>query len=566
MKTRKLLFLLSIVLLNGFLVNFLLIPAKAITPSFFYGWESGQTFPFDGSYPIVGSETAKVFSGSYSALVHPASTVYPYSAKVAYYYKTINDSLVDISFQCALNNSFVSGTDTVGLIHVSGPALFEIEVSAFYKAVFAGDFSGNYNNVSLGSLDTNWHNYELILQNTGGVVTTSLWYDGTHEFNVSNSVGASPFSEFDLGIWPALGSVYDFYFDNLAFGSALQASVSVNATNILLGDKINLSSFVSGGTPPYSFEWVFDDHIFNGFNTWVPNVNVTLAPDVGTHTFYIIVIDSVNSTVTSNELTVIVNYSLQCSIKAQSPIVYLGMNIIINSTVTGGRAPYSYNFTWYYSSDSVPLVAGTNVTDPNPTFLANGTGSYFFILKVKDYWNFTATSNTVSVNVIVGSPFIVSIFTNDPTTVYSNQTFSIFISRTGGAFPTSYSWMDNGSYIYLGWDFGNLTAPTFFNLAYNFTNQTLPVGTHNINVQALDSNGVIVITNTITFYVIPFPPSPVAPFLPFHLLLWIVGILMIIAGSLWGISCIRHKDYPPTLLALGFFCMGLILFFAGLYG
>jgi hypothetical protein len=106
----------------------------------------------------------------------------------------------------------------------------------------------------------------------------------------------------------------------------------------------------------------------------------------------------------------------------------------LNSTVTGGLTPYSYQ--WYFNDT---IVQGA--IDRTWNFTPFTAGNYKVYLKVKDALNFNVQSNIVNITVYPQLTVLISP-TSMNMTVGTPQTFTSIVS--GGAQPYTFQWILNG--------------------------------------------------------------------------------------------------------------------------
>jgi hypothetical protein len=116
--------------------------------------------------------------------------------------------------------------------------------------------------------------------------------------------------------------------------------------------------------------------------------------------------------------------------------IYLGQSRTFISNVSGGTAPYSYQ--WYLNDAAV-----TGATSQNWTFTPTLTGHYKIYLNITDALNSKTQSNIVT-DITVYSALTASISPSTVNmTVGMQQTFNSSIS--GGAQPYTYHWYLNGN-------------------------------------------------------------------------------------------------------------------------
>jgi len=207
-----------------------------------------------------------------------------------------------------------------------------------------------------------------------------------------------------------------------------ELSVSINPISAAmnLGDSKTFSSSVSGGTPPYTYQWYLNNSPVPGANasTWVFTPTT-----IGSYTIYLNVTDSVDVTAKSNVALVTVNPPLEVSISPTSYVMDVGQSVTFTSDVSGGTPPYTYQ--WYLNDVPVP-----SAVNPTWAFTPTSPGSYEIYLIVADSSD-PAGSNPVTV--IVNPPPVVSI---SPVSVVmdvgQSQMFNSSVS--GGTPPYTYQW------------------------------------------------------------------------------------------------------------------------------
>jgi PKD repeat protein len=171
----------------------------------------------------------------------------------------------------------------------------------------------------------------------------------------------------------------------------LPLSVSINPTSAVidLGQYVSFTSTVSGGTPPYNYQWYLNGSAVNGANqsSWIFTPSVT-----GYYLVHLNVTDNVGNEAKSNVAQVTVNPPLSVSIQPTSSVIVLGESVDFTSTVSGGTLPYNYQ--WYLNETAV-----SGADDPSWTFTPTSTGYYLVCLKVTDGASAVALSNEAEVTV-----------------------------------------------------------------------------------------------------------------------------------------------------------------------
>ncbi len=221
---------------------------------------------------------------------------------------------------------------------------------------------------------------------------------------------------------------------NVTVNSQISVSASDSAASIDAGQSDLFTSHVSGGTPPYTYEWYVNGGLVSS------QQDLSYAFDSpGTYTVELVVLDSLGES-SSYSLSITVNPDLKASIAVQYPTV--DENITDNITLTaengtpsytytilinGAKASSSSSYSQYftksgvyeitaYVNDSagesvilrstitvrpnptVSIITPTNRTDANVpiefrSILANGTGpySYSWLIAGHTYPNATLT-------------------------------------------------------------------------------------------------------------------------------------------------------------------------------
>jgi len=171
--------------------------------------------------------------------------------------------------------------------------------------------------------------------------------------------------------------------------SPLLVSISPVSALTYFGQSVTFTSTASGGTPPYGYQWYMNDSAVSGANSnsWT----FALQP-IGNYSVYLNVTDSFGSTAKSNEASVTVVPQLTASISPMSASVFVGQPVAFTSTVSGGYAPYSYQ--WYLNENPV-----SGATSNTWTFAPTAGGIYYVYFKVTDAKANTAQSDTARITV-----------------------------------------------------------------------------------------------------------------------------------------------------------------------
>ncbi len=168
-------------------------------------------------------------------------------------------------------------------------------------------------------------------------------------------------------------------------------SVSVSPPSVTMdvGQSKQLTSVLSGGTLPFTYQWYLNGTAMGGAGSG----NYTFAPSSrGRYNFELRVMDNVGVTATSNNAAVIVNDALVVGISPPTASVNVGFSQVFNSTVSGGTAPYSLQ--WCLNDSSV-----SGATASSWVFTATSSGSQTVYLRVTDGAGASAVSAVSNITV-----------------------------------------------------------------------------------------------------------------------------------------------------------------------
>jgi peptidoglycan/xylan/chitin deacetylase (PgdA/CDA1 family) len=169
----------------------------------------------------------------------------------------------------------------------------------------------------------------------------------------------------------------------------LTVSISPVSVNMTVGASQTFSSTVSGGAPPYSYQWYRNGTAVSG----ATSANWTFTPtSAGTYIIYLRVADSNTAIVRSNNATTRVETPMTVTITPTQVKMYVGQSQTFSSSLSGGTAPYSYQ--WYLNDTAVLGATGSTWT-----FTPRSAGNYAIYLNVTDGFGFRVKSNVVDVSV-----------------------------------------------------------------------------------------------------------------------------------------------------------------------
>jgi hypothetical protein len=342
-----------------------------------------------------------------------------------------------------------------------------------------------------GDVYPTWFNDTLV---NLGTIPTKGYVDATVSVTFSNANGAR--MHFDaygsVDPVPPLPSDRNKVTDNplsedatvqfFPLAPPLSVSISPTSATIDLGQSVTFTSTVSGGTPPYTFQWYLNSSAVSGATSSSWAFTPTLK---GYYLVYLIVTDSVAATAQSNTAQITVNQAPTVSISPTSVTIDVGQSKTFTATPQYGTPGYSYQ--WYLNGSAV-----SGATSQTWTFTPSTAAYYLIYCKVTDSVGVTAQSNTATAKVNPSPTVSIS-----PTsvTMYVGQSQSFISSPSGGTQPYTYQWYLNGSAV---------SGATSSSWTFTSTIQAYYL----VYVRITDSVGVTAQSNTATVSVVPKPPGP----------------------------------------------------------
>ncbi|PYB68153.1 hypothetical protein DMB44_05380 [Thermoplasma sp. Kam2015] len=253
---------------------------------------------------------------------------------------------------------------------------------------------------------------------------------------------------------------------------SVSISSSQNPTDV--GKTITLSSSVSGGTSPYSYQWYLNGNAISGATSSTYSVSYSSS---GTYDYYVAVTDAAGYTVDSNTIDETVNTGPTVSASSNVSTADVGYPIEFSATPSGGTSPYTYSW----------IIGGSQVsTSQDFSYTFSSAGSYTVTVTVTDAVGETySASVTVTIN---NNPSVSVSSSQNPTDVGNSVTFTA--SESGGTGSISYAWYVNGA-----------SEGSGSTLSYSFSSS----GSYTIEVVVTDSDGHTA-SYTISEYVFN-PPS-----------------------------------------------------------
>ena len=250
--------------------------------------------------------------------------------------------------------------------------------------------------------------------------------------------------------------------------------------NVYVGKYVEINSIVSGGNPPYTYEWDLDnDSIFDDANT---SIVVMKWEDVGNYSICLHVTDNISENVT---IKTVVNVTIEpLSVEAGGPY-YETQNELIhfNGSASGGIG----NYTWFWDFND-----GNVSTIQNPSHAFSQVKTYIVKLSVTDERNITVNDTAlVYINMPDEEPPIISIESPINAIYYKNRAlFPFFTPFILGAVDINVTAEDIDSSVDRIELYINdllVYSTTSSKLSYNWDEKIF--GKQTISIKAFDSNG-----------------------------------------------------------------------------
>lgn len=195
-----------------------------------------------------------------------------------------------------------------------------------------------------------------------------------------------------------------YHFDSptltITVNPSLSASIASSRSVTDYGQPVTFTSSVSGGTPPYTYQW-FDN---NASVSWATSADWTVSNlSVGTHTIFLEVTDSVgdpaHSVPNASLPEVIWQYSFSTIICIGTPL-NLSISKLTNVTLIDSQQNVSkFHFSWYVNG------VLTNVTTRYFNFFANSPGQFNFTVVFDGIGGIFPGHHSVSVIInVTGTP------------------------------------------------------------------------------------------------------------------------------------------------------------------
>ncbi len=284
----------------------------------------------------------------------------------------------------------------------------------------------------------------------------------------------------------------------------------------------------SGGTPPYSYQWLAsynggaysatDANTLCGASAQSTTCNflTTTSNPIGPYTFVLSESDGATNPVTVNatpQLTVNLNSAMVLSpTTTNTPVIDFGQSLYASDIIpTTGTSPYSYQ--WWYSSDggqfrfldlytshctsAADSVSGgiseTCGVNSNATSPANSVGTYQFMLRITDSAALRPEANSLPVNILINPALTIAAPAASNSSVLIGQDSTLTDTGASGGTPSySYQWFEeaNGTA-----SFTPISGATSLSYVFNTLGLT-QAGNYIFKLQATDSASTPVSVNS----------------------------------------------------------------------
>ena len=175
----------------------------------------------------------------------------------------------------------------------------------------------------------------------------------------------------------------------LTVNAALSVGLLPTNSTLDIDQSKQLAVTIEGGTLPYTFQWYLNDAAASGAtnSTWIFKPTST-----GSYSVSINVTDNLKIAVESNIETITVSPAPSVTISPNNVTFDIGQSHTFTSIVSGGTSPYSYQ--WYLNGTAV-----LGATNSSWTFKPSSSASYVVSVKITDWANATAASNSAQITV-----------------------------------------------------------------------------------------------------------------------------------------------------------------------
>jgi hypothetical protein len=275
---------------------------------------------------------------------------------------------------------------------------------------------------------------------------------------------------------------------------APSVAASPSAWNITAGQTQTFTAQTSGGTTPYSYQWLWETP---GANSYIPistatssvySFSTSASTTLGTYFLILQVTDATGQQATSNTIQLQVNGMLAVTISPSLTSMDLGQSQVFTASASGGTGTLSYQ--WYLNNSPI-----TGQTSPTYTFIASTAGSSFIYVSVTDQSSTPQTTKSNNATITIISPLEASTASAIPSQITQGQTITLSATTaSGGTSPYSYQWLAKAPSATTFTPIIGATTTTY-SLT---TSTTTTTGLWSFTLLTTDARGATAYSNTIT--------------------------------------------------------------------
>ena len=414
----------------------------------FRAYESGGSSPITYNFLVYNSITNTVI-GNYLATSNTyAFQVPPYwTSNSLFYANVVVTDALGLSF-----NSILSSKVTVNsALNIPAPPtrnhdVFDVGQTVTFNAFTSGGTAPYTYNFIIAD------NVLYQDQAASGWISSNSWAVGLALIGgfVSNVVVR------DSASTPIM--VNSIFSSEFRFNPAMTlGKPGLSANTLDYGQSVTITEPISGGTTPYTFNFI----IANAINASVVacsgpvasiNAFVYTPSCLGTLYANVVVTDSADVPVTKNSVnsdTFVVNPVLSTPTKPtiNDTALSIGQNVLISTFETGGSTPYTYNFIISNSTTNAVVASSGPQAGNSFKYTTTAGGTYYANVIIRD-----SATIPVTVNSIYSATFAVANASLNPlppilnaTLLDSGQKVSLVTAITGGIAPYTYNFIISDS-------------------------------------------------------------------------------------------------------------------------
>ena len=219
----------------------------------------------------------------------------------------------------------------------------------------------------------------VTVKNTSGVILKSgIDYTLTY----SNNINVGTATVVVKGMGSYTGRTLTVNFQIVESVNAFTITVSANKTDMVLGESNTILATVTNGKTPIKYKF---DYAVTGSSSYT----TIQSESTSNKAVFKPAKDSDGKTAVGN-VKINVRTPLKCTVNLSPSSIYLGNSVNINSTTSGGVAPYTYQISVKKPGSSGYTVISSNSTSGICSYKPTSSGSYEFRITVTDSKGATA--------------------------------------------------------------------------------------------------------------------------------------------------------------------------------